>query len=221
MYKERQMNKILAAFILFLSAAIRCFAASDSLTITTYYPSPHGAYDEMRANKIVIGDVAGASIIDPADSTLTLNPLNNAPLGSISEGAMYYDRTEHGFKYWDGSGSWKDLGGGGVERVWVNDGNSVAVDAVYEVANPFNTPHIDVQVFWTDVKSEAYLRECRWQQDYYSATQVMTLGALVNIMSDKIFIYTGKTNTYWHFDTDAGRAESSTGGYYQLLIRKD
>ncbi|MFA5346456.1 MAG: hypothetical protein WC315_09320, partial [Candidatus Omnitrophota bacterium] len=30
--------------------------AEDTLTITTYYPSPYGVYRELRAKRIAIGD---------------------------------------------------------------------------------------------------------------------------------------------------------------------
>jgi hypothetical protein len=102
-------------------------------------------------------------------------------------------------------------------RVWVNDGDAVSTGEKYEVDNPFGTTHIDVEVFWTDVKNENYLRKAIWQQDYFSASGVMTLGPLVKIKADKIEVYTGNTATYWHYNGEG----SSTGGYYELLIKKD
>ncbi len=43
---------ILAIFLLIPSV----FLAEETLTITTYYPSPYGVYREMRAKRIAIGD---------------------------------------------------------------------------------------------------------------------------------------------------------------------
>ncbi|MDD5568157.1 MAG: hypothetical protein PHY88_03010, partial [Candidatus Omnitrophica bacterium] len=43
---------IIIAFAFFLSPVF----AEDTLTITTYYPSPYGVYRELRAKRIAIGD---------------------------------------------------------------------------------------------------------------------------------------------------------------------
>lgn len=32
------------------------FAGEESITMTTYYPSPRGVYDELRANRVVLTD---------------------------------------------------------------------------------------------------------------------------------------------------------------------
>ncbi|MFH0762373.1 MAG: hypothetical protein V1925_00590 [Candidatus Omnitrophota bacterium] len=65
---------IFTGIILSLIAAGICFAADESLTITTYYPSPYGSYNELRAKKMAIGDtysdpsyVWGDEISDAAD----------------------------------------------------------------------------------------------------------------------------------------------------------
>ena len=34
-----------------------CFA-EESFTITTYYPSPYGNYNELKTNKMAVGDTA-------------------------------------------------------------------------------------------------------------------------------------------------------------------
>ncbi|MFA5090859.1 MAG: hypothetical protein WC510_07565 [Candidatus Omnitrophota bacterium] len=34
----------------------------ESITVTTYYPSPYGVYDELKANKIILGETAFTSV---------------------------------------------------------------------------------------------------------------------------------------------------------------
>ena len=33
-------------------------ASGENLTLTTYYPSPRGVYDELRANRLILNDQA-------------------------------------------------------------------------------------------------------------------------------------------------------------------
>lgn len=66
------------AGLFFVFVVFSCFAAEESITVTTYYPSPYGVYNEMQ-----------------------LYP-HNDPVGSCSssrdEGLMYYDLDEHTLK---------------------------------------------------------------------------------------------------------------------------
>jgi hypothetical protein len=51
------MHKGLILVLVLVSISISAaFAAEDTLTITTYYPSPYGSYNEMRAKRMAIGD---------------------------------------------------------------------------------------------------------------------------------------------------------------------
>lgn len=54
--KEKTVGSIL--FVLFfLFIPLACFSQNtESLTITTYYPSPYGSYVELRAKRMAIGD---------------------------------------------------------------------------------------------------------------------------------------------------------------------
>ncbi|MBL7131442.1 MAG: hypothetical protein ISS45_08600 [Candidatus Omnitrophica bacterium] len=57
-----QKNKVLWMSVSFLAAfvclaiAFDCFAADETITLTTYYPSPYGVYDEFRAKKMAVGE---------------------------------------------------------------------------------------------------------------------------------------------------------------------
>ena len=39
--------------------------AQETITITTYYPSPYGVYNRLRANKMVVGESDSSIISEP------------------------------------------------------------------------------------------------------------------------------------------------------------
>lgn len=49
------MKKIVFVFSFLMSLVSTCFA-QEQITITTYYPSPVGVYNELRARRMAIGD---------------------------------------------------------------------------------------------------------------------------------------------------------------------
>lgn len=55
-YKGGIMPKRVLLFlgVLFVLPAVNVF--SETITVTTYYPSPYGVYEELRAKKVAIGD---------------------------------------------------------------------------------------------------------------------------------------------------------------------
>lgn len=91
-------------------------AEEDSLSFATYYPAPYGVYNEMRTNKLVIGD-SGASLLSSPDTAgiVKFKGLNSDPFSFNDQapGSLYYNSFDKKFKYHDGS-SWQDLGGGGA-----------------------------------------------------------------------------------------------------------
>jgi len=100
----------------------------DSMVFETYYPSPYGLYEELRGDKIIVGDTQGSVIGQtestlPPPGTLTFNPLTDEPTssdGTLYEGSLYYKKsigaTPGKLRYYDGS-IWNDLGGGGSVRL--------------------------------------------------------------------------------------------------------
>ncbi|GEM_PF-5428404 len=86
----------------------------ETITITTYYPAPYGVYNELRANKMVIGESDSGAIPSPDTEGVMIFKGISEPTGSNDQqdGALYYDDSEHKFKYYDGSASkWKEMGG--------------------------------------------------------------------------------------------------------------
>ncbi|MDD2702504.1 MAG: hypothetical protein PHC33_00640 [Candidatus Omnitrophica bacterium] len=58
--------------------------AQESLTITTYYPSPYGVYDQLEAYRAAVGDVNGDGNIDAADIPATPGSLAVARYLSVN-----------------------------------------------------------------------------------------------------------------------------------------
>ena len=99
--------RLILFFLLFSAAGI---FADESITITTYYPSPYGAYNELSANKFTIGTGLSSPT---ADGVLRFRPADLS--GSCHEGELYYDYSEHILKFCDNTSTWKSLAAGGTE----------------------------------------------------------------------------------------------------------
>jgi len=122
-YKRIILKSLSFIFLLglFLNlVTFSCFSQEsitiESITITTYYPSPYGVYDQMRANKMVIGDPDSTSTPSPdTNGVVRFKGISSDPTGfnDTKPGALYYNTSDDEFKYHDGTG-WQALGGGGI-----------------------------------------------------------------------------------------------------------
>lgn len=61
------------------------FAEEEKLTITTYYPSPVGVYQELQTSKLAVGDVNNDGSIGAGDLS-TVADDNAAVAGSLTVG---------------------------------------------------------------------------------------------------------------------------------------
>jgi hypothetical protein len=95
---------LIVLFLCFFSMFFINCLAQEQLTITTYYPSPVGSYNELTANKLAIGLNNSAATL--GNGVLDFTPLNANPAGN--EGSVYYNSVTHGLKIFDGT-SWKDV----------------------------------------------------------------------------------------------------------------
>ena len=43
--------------------------AEESITITTYYPSPYGSYNQLTTNRLAMGDTNGDGVMDASDQS--------------------------------------------------------------------------------------------------------------------------------------------------------
>lgn len=89
-----------------------CQAAAEEITISTYYPSPYGSYEELRSNKMVIGQEADGSVIPaPPMGGLTLAPQSQGvidALTNVPKGTLMYNQDIKEFTYYDGS-KWREM----------------------------------------------------------------------------------------------------------------
>ncbi|MDD5519015.1 MAG: hypothetical protein PHV98_06665, partial [Candidatus Omnitrophica bacterium] len=65
MFNSKKFYILCVILLLFFFISPCLGLAEDTLTITTYYPSPYGVYREMRSQRLAIGD----NYIDNADYT--------------------------------------------------------------------------------------------------------------------------------------------------------
>ncbi len=123
-------KKILVLILLFV---IHCllFTASfvqsseESITITTYYPSPYGNYREMRATRIAIGDgyINGSNYCWPGE---TCTNTINADADLVVEGNVGIGTTTPSVKL-EVNGQVKITGGSPADgKVLISDANGLA-----------------------------------------------------------------------------------------------
>lgn len=93
---------VVISFCVFLGKI--SYAADETITITTYYPSPNGSYNRLQANRMAIGQGNDAGVI--GDGVLDFTPLSTAPAGNA--GSLYYDDNTDKFLYHDGT-AWKEF----------------------------------------------------------------------------------------------------------------
>lgn len=103
MTKETRGLLLTAVFIFALFSPV--FAQEEAITITTYYPSPYGSYNELTSNKIKVGRTYSGSAVTVSDDNLIVegsigigqnNPSEkldvngNVTASAVYAGAFYY-----------------------------------------------------------------------------------------------------------------------------------
>lgn len=115
------MRKIIVTVFLFLVFSAGLSSAEEQLVVTTYYPSPSGAYNELQANRLAVGDTDLSGSLDPGDlpnrdGDLRLTPhVGNPDLGGWPAGLtgqVAYSSTNHNLYHYDGT-QWTASGSGG------------------------------------------------------------------------------------------------------------
>ena len=105
----------LSLFLLAYSA----FVFADDITVTTYYPSPYGSYNELQINRLAVGDTNGklnAWDQPNRDGDIRFvaqrgDPAIDWPAGTI--GQFSYSSTRDALYHYNGS-AWVASGGGGI-----------------------------------------------------------------------------------------------------------
>lgn len=110
-----QKLKFLVIFIFGLFSL--CFA--EDITITTYYPSPYGSYNDLQSNKLAVGDTNGDGNLTVADLPnrdgdirLKAQAGNPTAWAAGATGQFAYSSTQDSLYHYNGS-SWVGAGGGG------------------------------------------------------------------------------------------------------------
>lgn len=99
-----------------------CFA-QESITITTYYPSPYGVYNELQTNKFAVGDTDGSGNLNAGDQppekgqlytarSVIYKPQGSLPAFNARKGELVYNDSDNALYLYTGA-SWVKQGGGG------------------------------------------------------------------------------------------------------------
>lgn len=110
----------LVSFLLFLCSV---YVFAEDITVTTYYPSPYGSYNQLATNRLAVGDTNTSGRLDAADQppedgqiytarSVIFKPQSSDPNANKVTGELIYNSSENKFKYYDGSG-WVAAGGSG------------------------------------------------------------------------------------------------------------
>ena len=115
------MKKLKFIFI-FIFGFLNLSFAEESITITTYYPSPYGSYNELQSNKLAVGDTNSDGQLTFADlppangqiyvaRSVIYKPQSFLSAADVRKGEVMYDNTTDSLRYYNGS-SWQAMGGG-------------------------------------------------------------------------------------------------------------
>ncbi len=114
--------------LIFVVLPVLLFAADESITITTYYPSPYGSYNELGTNKLAVGDSDGSGTIDAGDQppangqiyasrSVIYKPQSSLPSSGAREGEVVYSNSDNQLYVYKGSSlGWQAVGVGGIIR---------------------------------------------------------------------------------------------------------
>ena len=100
---------------------IQLAVAEESITITTYYPSPYGSYNELQTNKLAVGDVDNSGGLDAGDQppangqlytarSVIFRPQSSLPASDVREGELVYNNSDDALYLYNGS-AWLKQGG--------------------------------------------------------------------------------------------------------------
>lgn len=92
------LSVLLICVSCFLISVISSYASEESLTITTYYPSPYGSYNQLQTNSLGVGDVNGDGTLNSSDVPPTTTPPYGDLwiAGNITVGGVAYAHVPRG-----------------------------------------------------------------------------------------------------------------------------
>ncbi len=122
------MRKVIVfvTVILFFRMSFCLAQQEESITITTYYPSPHGEYNELQTNKFAVGDTNESGGLDAGDQpdangqlytarSVIYKPQSSLPTSDTKEGELIYNISDKQLYVYKGAtDGWQPIGGGGA-----------------------------------------------------------------------------------------------------------
>ena len=85
--KNKLFSISLIAIAISLFSVDFVFSQAEQLTITTYYPSPYGVYNQLRANSMAVGS---ATAMPAADGTIAAGNFQEVKVAtSMPTGVTY------------------------------------------------------------------------------------------------------------------------------------
>ena len=133
-------------FAIFIVLTLLCSAypayaqQNEEITLTTYYPAPYGDYDELQTNRLAVGNNAHTSRVN---GVVNFEGLTSDPAAADSgEGDIYYNLTNHEFRYQDNSGWQSFLSGSSIfidsNMTRVACGSDYAPNPDFNIANQWH-----------------------------------------------------------------------------------
>jgi hypothetical protein len=131
MYNRRVLVSLILVLLLWAVAGfydLSSFAQEEgeTIAITTYYPSPHGVYNELQSNKLAVGDTNGDGLLTAADQPnrngdirLRPQPADPATWPAGEEGQFAYSSTQDALYHYNGS-TWVAQAGGGTAVMYLS-----------------------------------------------------------------------------------------------------
>jgi len=147
------MIKLKISLLLVLLALVPInilLATDETITLTTYYPSPFGSYDKLQTNRLAVGDTNNdgqMSIADlpsrNGDIRLQPQPGNPANWPAGAEGQIAYSSANDELYHSNGS-SWVAQGGGGV--CYTNYGHNTCANGYTAVLTGYTTVYVGYDI---------------------------------------------------------------------------
>jgi hypothetical protein len=159
------MIKVGILFLAILSIVSLAFAADESLTITTYYPSPYGSYNQLSIHRSVAFNNVG-------DVTNTSNThLANPSVGELAYGNKGTSATD-GFYYYKDN-TWKSIVSDQFGWVTIPGNFTTRTSIVTVDVNGTMQQQNNTWVFWNDTSNHTPRQICE-DNGYTYATGACT-----------------------------------------------